>query len=106
MAQTSEARVKKNKRRYANAAEVLPPDVYREVRKHYIGVLYVGRNAMYAQEREDLVIQLREGGVSIREIAKAADVSIRRVFQIIADAKKKSEKIDPATPTLLPFRAY
>ena len=102
MAQTGEARVKKSRRRYANAAAVLPPDVYREVRKHYIGVLYVGRNAMYAQEREDLVMQLRESGVSIQDIATAAGVSPRRVSQIIADAKKKNAKIDTATPTHLP----
>ncbi len=89
MAQTSEARVKKNKRRYANAAEVLPPDVYREVRKHYIGVLYVGRKGMYPKERESLVVQLRESGVSIQDIATAAGVSPRRVSQIIADAKKR-----------------
>lgn len=89
MAQESETRVRKDRRRYANAADVLPPDVYREVRKHFTGVLYVGSRGMYYQDRARMVGELHQRGVSIREIAKAAGISTRRVHQILEAAREK-----------------
>jgi len=89
MAQESGQTVKPSRRRYANAADVLPPDVYREVRKHFTGVLYVGRRGMYYQDRARMVGELHAAGVSIREIAKAAGISVRRVHQILAEGKEK-----------------
>ena len=72
------------RRRYANAADVLPRELFRAVQKHFVGTLYVGSESVFHKERERIVRQLHAQGVSSSEIANAAGVSMRRVQQILA----------------------
>lgn len=80
-------------RTYANARQVLPPDLLAAVQRHFSGgMLYVPPlpQAYYA-ERRKLVLDLHTRGVRTAEIARMACVSPRRVLQILAQAKKAKE---------------
>ena len=79
---------------YANASEVLPPDLLKAVQSHYTGLLWVPSPNKYFEDRRKLVLTLRQQNVPVREIAQLAGVSVRRVNQILAE-----EKNVPSTPT-------
>ena len=72
------------KYRYANAKNVLPPDLLREVQQHVTGMLWVPANTQFFETRRKLVLALTDQGVSTREIGKLAGVTPRRVRQILA----------------------
>ena len=74
-------------RRYANAKEVLPPELYRQVQEHFTGLLWVSPDTQFYAERRRLVLALKEQGVSTQEISKLAGVTTRRVRQIVAKAQ-------------------
>ena len=73
------------KRRYANAKDVLPPELFREVQQHFTGLLWVPANTQFYETRRKLVLALTDQGVSTREIGKLAGVTTRRVRQILAE---------------------
>ena len=75
-------------RTYANAKDVLPPDLLEEVRKHYTGPLYVPRDKS-AVEKRDLVINLAQSNTSTAMIAKVTELSRRRVNQILAGKRRQ-----------------
>jgi DNA-directed RNA polymerase specialized sigma24 family protein len=77
-------------RRYANAADVLPRDLFREVQRHFVGTLYVGSEGLFHSEREQLVLALKEKKVPVREIAAMAGITTRRVHQIVRAAKERA----------------
>ena len=81
-----ESRRRPLSRRYANAKEVLPPELYRQVQEHFTGLLWVPADTHFYAERRRLVLALRDQGVSTQEIAKLAGVTSRRVRQIVAKA--------------------
>ena len=72
-------------RRYANAKDVLPPDLFSEVQQHFTGLLWVPANTHFYETRRKLVLALTDQGVSTREIGKLAGVTTRRVRQILAE---------------------
>ena len=78
--------------RYANAADVLPSELLREVQRHFVGTLYVGSEDVFQEEREKLVLALKAKHVSVREIASMAGITKRRVQQIVRSAKDQSKK--------------
>lgn len=84
------------RRTYANAREVLPPDLLAAVQQHFSGgTLYIPpREAGYYADRRKLVLALRLQGVPTAEIANMACVTPRRVRQILAQAKinEKNER--------------
>ena len=73
------------KRDYANAKDVLPPDLLRSVQEHFTGLLWVPSDTCFYHERRRLVLALKEQGISTREIAKLSGVTPRRVRQIFAE---------------------
>ena len=77
------------RKRYASAISVLPAALYREVQKHHRGLLYVGRSAMEQEERAELIIALRLAGRPLREISRVAGIGVRRVQQILAEARER-----------------
>jgi hypothetical protein len=79
------------RRTYANAREVLPPDLLAAVQQHFSGgALYIPPPAVrYYVERRKLVLALHIQGVGTAEIARMACVTPRRVLQILAQAMKK-----------------
>ncbi len=78
------------KRKYANAKDVLPPELLREVQKRVTGLLWVPSNRQFYVLRRRLVLALKDQGVVTREIAKLAGVTPRRVRQILAKASSES----------------
>jgi len=81
----------KVKRDYANAKDVLPPELLRAVQEHFIGLLWVPSDTCFYHERRQLVIALHEQGINTKEIAQLSGVTTRRVNQILAARRKESE---------------
>ena len=79
----------KKKKRYANAKDVLPEELFEQIQKHYTGILWVQAPSRFYQERRDLVLALNLQGISSQEIANLAGVTTRRVNQIIAAERKQ-----------------
>lgn len=69
---------------YANAAKVLPEDLYLELTKYFTGNLWVPipLTAEF-KSMEEWVLQLDKEGLTTKEIAKRVDRSPRRINQIL-----------------------
>jgi predicted transcriptional regulator len=75
------------KRPYANARDVLPPEVLDTVRRHFTGLLWVPSDVGFYEERRKLVLALKGQEVTTREIARLSGVTPRRVRQIVAQGR-------------------
>ena len=75
--------------KYANAKNILPLELLKEVQKYHTGVLWVPEPSGFYQERRQLVIALSEQGSKSVEIANLAGITSRRVNQILAAHKKR-----------------
>ena len=78
-------------RRYANARDVLPPELLCTVQQHFAGLLWVPAGTHLYAVRRKLVLALRDQGVHTQEIAQLAGVTTRRVRQILAQARDAEE---------------
>ena len=74
-------------RRYANARDVLPPELLCAIQQHFAGLLWIPAGTHLYAVRRKLVLALRDQGVHTREIAQLAGVTPRRVRQILARAR-------------------
>ncbi len=74
---------------YANAKDILPDELFQEVKKHYTGMLYVPDGVRH-QDRRKLVIALFNQKTSPKEIAAIVGLGIRRVTQIIAEERDRT----------------
>jgi len=81
----------KKKKRYANAKDVLPEELFEQIQKHYTGILWVSAPSRFYQERRNLVLALHLQGISSQEISNLAGVTTRRVNQIIAAERKQDQ---------------
>ena len=75
---------------YANAKDVLPPELLAEVQRFHTGHLWVPPNESdedreRQRERDRLILALRAEGLTGREIAERMKLSERRVWQILFD---------------------
>ena len=75
-------------RKYANAKDVLPDELLKELQKYHCGFLYVPSTNEFYGNREKLVIELKRSGVGSREVAALAGITIRRVNQIYKNSLK------------------
>jgi len=84
---------------YANAEEVLPPELLEEVQKHHSGMLWIPAAESFYRQRRKLVMALKTQGISTEEIANLAGITPRRVNQILVQHKKEqaSRHIEPAS---------
>jgi hypothetical protein len=78
----------KNKN-YANAKDILPPELLEQVREHFTGTLYIPEKNDVNRNR-DLIITLAKSGAGAAEIARIAGVSTRRVNQVIARKRRRT----------------
>lgn len=78
-------------KRYANAENILPADLLKEVQKYHTGILWIPTPSRFYQERRQLVIALHMQGISSKEIANLAGITIRRVNQILAVERKQDQ---------------
>ena len=65
---------------YANAAEVLPPELLAQVRKHWRGCLWIPGGNASSQKQE--TVALIQSGMDARQISAALGISRSRVYQI------------------------
>ena len=65
---------------YANAADVLPPRLLEEVRKHWFGYLWIPGKNVSSQKSE--AVALIQSGMDARRISAALGISRSRVYQI------------------------
>jgi len=75
---------------YANARDVLPPDLLEAVQRYHTGHLWVPPNESDEEkerqrERDRLILALRGEGLTGREIAERMNLTERRVWQILFD---------------------
>jgi len=80
------------KGKYANARDVLPEALLKEVKKYYAGMLYVEKEVT-SFKRQQMVMSLFKAETSTNEIAMIIGISTRRVNQIIATAGKESKNL-------------
>jgi hypothetical protein len=73
---------------YANAKNVLPEKLFKEVRKHYTGLLYIP-DEPHREQRRKLVMQLFHQGAPSNEIAVIVGLGVRRVAQIMKEERDK-----------------
>lgn len=76
-------------KKYANAENILPADLLKEVQKYHTGILWIPTPSRFYQERRQLVIALHMQGIPTKEIANLAGVTVRRVNQILAVERKQ-----------------
>ena len=76
-------------KRYANAENILPADLLKEVQKYHTGILWIPTPSRFYQERRQLVIALHMQGILTKEIANLAGITVRRVNQILAVERKQ-----------------
>lgn len=76
------------KKNYANAKDVLPKELYEEVKKHFMGTLYV-TDSIRPEEKRKLVLALCRQDMYPKEIAPIVGLSIRRVNQILLEEREK-----------------
>ena len=78
---------------YANAKEVLPEELFRQVREHFpTGTLYIPGKYERDDSRKQLIVNLAKQNMSAREIAALIGVTIRRVNQILARKRRRQVK--------------
>lgn len=75
---------------YANAEDVLPPELLKEIQKHHSGMLWIPTAESFYRQRQKLVIALKERDISTKEISNLAGITSRRVNQILAKQKKEA----------------
>ena len=73
---------------YANAKDVLPRELYEEVKKHFMGTLYISET-IRPEEKRKLVLTLYEKNMDVKEIAAIVGISVRRVNQILLEEREK-----------------
>ncbi|MDD5698108.1 MAG: hypothetical protein PHH77_05780 [Victivallaceae bacterium] len=76
-------------KKYANAKDVLPGNLYEQVKSHFTGLLYIPGEPTRDPGKREIVISLAKQGASVQEIANIMDVSTRRVNQILAGRRKR-----------------
>jgi predicted transcriptional regulator len=81
-----------SKSTYANAVEILPSELVKEIQKYHCGLIWVPSPSVFYRERKDLVVSLSKKQMPSKEIANLAGVSRRRVNQILR-ANRQSEEI-------------
>lgn len=90
----AEARGDQPMKPYANAADVLPPELVREIQKHFYGILWIPSPDTFYLQRRDLVHALKSQGIGPKEIANLAGISLRRVYQILRDNKQDVRRLE------------
>ena len=86
------------KTRYGNARKILSPELFEALQKEFTGHLWVPSATRFCACRHELVLELNAKKIKTKEIARLADLSPRRVRQIIQEDEEKRgiRKPDPA----------
>lgn len=82
---------------YANAKDVLPPELLALVREHHTGHLWVPDDGEFYLQRNERIRRLHAEGSSVRDISAAVHLSERRVGQILEATRNDADPF--AKPT-------
>lgn len=74
---------------YANAKDVLPKELYEEVKSHFTGTLYIPDDQARDPNKSNIVVSLAKQNASTQEIAAIMNISSRRVNQILAGRRER-----------------
>ena len=80
----------KKKKRYANAKDVLPEELFEQIQKHYSGILWIPAPSRFYQERRDLVLAVHLQGISSQEISNLAGVITRRSIRLSRPSENRT----------------
>ena len=78
-------------KKYANAKNILPADLLKQVQQYHTGILWIPTPSRFYTQRRSLVNALHTQGIETREIANLAGITIRRVNQILASERKQDQ---------------
>ena len=67
---------------YSNAADVLPPELLREVQKHWRGLLYVPPADSPQKEDAEFTRTMIRSGCPASNVASVTGITLGRVYQI------------------------
>ena len=85
---------------YANAAEVLPPELYEEVRNHWNGgILWIPARIskmIPANPMDEYAYVLMRAGLSARDIAASCDMTLSHVRYLAQKLRRKQKSQPPA----------
>lgn len=85
---------------YANAAEVLPPELYEEVRNHWNGgILWIPARIskmIPANPMDKYAYVLMRTGLPARDIAASCDMALNHVHYLAKKLKRKQKTPPPA----------
>lgn len=77
---------------YANAAEILPDELIKEIQRHFPGgLLWIPKSGINYKERAELVVKLVEKDVPVREVARLAEMSPQHVYRLIKKHRSKEK---------------
>ncbi len=69
---------------YANAIKILPEELIAEIKKYFPGgMLFIPKDVLDRKERAQLVVQLVEENVPVKEVARLADLTPRHVRGLV-----------------------
>jgi len=80
---------------YANAAEVLPKELFNELRKHCTGMMLYVPEGVHHKEKRKLAMILHNQQTDVKAISSIVGLSTRRVLQIIAEERDKMRSHAP-----------
>lgn len=78
---------------YANAADVLPPELLAQVQQYHTGHLWVPDDGAFYRERNERIVRLYAEGVPTRDISATVHLSERRVGQILEAVRADAESL-------------
>jgi len=80
---------------YKNAAEILPEELIREIRKYFTGgILWVPEAGADNRERDELIVTLKNKGVTTKEIAGLAKLTPRHIRRIVLKYDRRERGAD------------
>lgn len=87
-------------RLYANAADVLPPELLKEVQKHWNGgnlwVPAITPKMKLVHPEDEYACVLIRAGLSTRDIADSCDTTMDHVKYLVKKLRKKAQTPPPA----------
>ncbi len=85
---------------YANGADVLPPELYEEVRKHWNGGFLWIRTKTPKKKlpdpNDEHAYVLMRAGLSARDIAASCDMTLNHVRYLVQKLRRKQKSSPPA----------
>ncbi|MEW6202563.1 MAG: hypothetical protein AB1546_11335 [bacterium] len=78
--------------KYKNAADILPEQLLEEIRRYFPGgLLWIPKTNDSRPVRDELIIELIEKRLPVKEVAALAEIKPRQVYRIIQKHRSEME---------------